>query len=328
MGALMTLGENIMKKDVKIDAVVLAGGKRASRHVFGKNKLFLEIEGTPLLIHVIRALEGVERVRKVRIAGPRQPVEALIHKHAARLQLNKDLAVVEQRENLYQNFWSAFLSTMDGYYEGKEREDPEILEKAVLTLPSDLPLITPMEIDEFLDACPTNDLDYCLGMTEERYLRKFYPEKGKPGLRMAYLCLREGNFCVNNLHLVRPFHIHNREFLDKIYECRYQRKLGNILRMAFEFMRLKGLGARAILLYLKLALFVFFRFIGLQGLAKISKGRATEAEVSSYAGKVSQTRIGIIQTTRGGCAVDVDKEKDFETINRRFREWIKEMESD
>lgn len=311
-----------MNKIEKIDAVVLAGDKIASKNILGKNKLFLEIDGIPLLFFVLRALEGVERIGKICLAGPEKPIRELLRKYSGYLRNNKELAVIEQKENMYKNFWSAFTHTIDGYHEGLETRDPGVREKLVLVAPCDLPFITPEEIDEFLNGCAVDELDYCLGMTEERFLEKFYPDGRKPGIKMAYLYLREGNFRLNNLHLVRPFRVYNREYIERIYECRYQKNIKNIIKVMFDFFSFQGVGTRAIILYALLEFSVLFRYIGLSSLAGATKNMVSQSEIRKFVSKLLKTRIDIVQTTIGGTAVDVDNDTDFETVQTRFHEWI------
>ncbi len=316
-----------MALNKKIDAVVLAGDKTASRFVCNQNKMHLEIEGTPLLFFVLKALEDVELVDKICIVGPKTPLEELIQKHSHLLKNNKPLSILEQKENMYRNFWAGFVHTIPGYYEGIEKENREAMEKLVLILPCDLPLATSSEIRNFLDACPVDDLDYCLGMTEEKHLEKFYPDESQPGVSMAYLFLREGNFRVNNLHLVRPFKVYNREYIEKIYECRYQKKPINMMRMVLDFILQHGLGLKTIFIYGVLELSLLFRHLGWKGVEKMTKSLVPQSAIRFIASKMLKTRIDIVPTTMGGCAIDVDNETDYETIRLRFREWKKMLEN-
>jgi hypothetical protein len=286
----------------------------------------LEIEEIPLLLFILKALEGVERIGKICLAGPEKPIRELLHKYSRYLKNNKELAVIEQKENMYKNFWNAFIHTIDGYYEGMEMKDPGVREKLVLVAPCDLPLITSAEIDEFLNGCSVDDLDYCLGMTEERFLKKFYPDETRPGIKMAYLSLREGNFRLNNLHLVRPFRVYNREYIERIYECRYQKNIINIAKVVFDFFRFQGVGTRAIFFYAMLEVSVFLSYLGLSSLAQVTKNIVSQSEIRSFASKLLKTRIDIVQTTLGGSAVDIDNDIDFETIKTRFREWMEILE--
>ena len=62
----------------------------------------------------------------------------------------------------------------------------------------------------------------------------FYPKgPGDPGIRMAYFNVAEGRFRQSNLHLVKPARIVNRQYVEELYEHRYQKEFGNIVRLAW-----------------------------------------------------------------------------------------------
>lgn len=311
-----------------IDTIILAGDRSASRSVLGKNKLFLEIEDTPLLVYVLKALEEVERIGNIHIIGPKSAIDKLLLDNRDHLRNNKVIAVMEQKDNAYQNFWTAFTHTVPGYYDGIEAVDKDIMHKEVLVLPTDMPFITVHEINEFLDACAAESLDYCLGMTEEKYLRKFYPSAGKPGIVMTYLHLREGSYRLNNLHLIKPFKIFNRAYIETLYERRYQKNLANIAKMAYDFIIAKGFGFKPLFLYTILELSILCKYLKLSFMVKLLRKLVSQAEMSTYAGILLKTRIGIVSTTIGGCAVDIDSERDFVVAESMYHEWMGRIESD
>jgi molybdopterin-guanine dinucleotide biosynthesis protein A len=309
-----------------IDTVILAGDKSASRSVLGKNKLFLQIKGIPLLVYVIKALENVSRIGKIKIIGPREAIEKLLQDYRDLLFCNKAIEVLEQKDNAYQNFWSAFISTIPGYHEGIENTDQSIMDKQVLALPTDMPFITEGEINEFLDACAAQQLDYCLGMTEEQHLRKFYPDAEKPGIEMTYLHLSEGSYRINNLHLIKPFRVLNREYIEKIYERRYQKNIVNITKMAFDFIFTKDFGFRPLYMYAILELAIFFRYLGISSIVSQLRKLVSSADMSKYGGMMLKTHIGIVATTFGGCAIDIDNDRDISIAKSMYEEWMSRIE--
>ena len=304
-----------------IDAIVLAGDKKGSRNILGRSKLALEIADKPLLAYVIEALDKVERLRKVVIVGPGALVTGILTECQPGLTHSTRFEVLEQQDTAYQNFWQAFLHTLDQYEPGLEYRDPQILEKGVLVIPADIPLIDVDEIDEFLDAAFKEQMDYGVGMTEERYLERFYPAKGQPGIRMTYLHLASGNLRLNNLHFIRPFKVRNRAYIEKIYEFRYQKEFLNILRVVSDILRTDGFGFRPVYLYAMLQLSVLFNAAGMARSLRFTSRRVTKAYMTRYASIMLQTRVVIIETRGGGCAVDVDSEADYATISLRMAEY-------
>ena len=304
-----------------VDTIILAGEGSGSRKVAGKSKSSLIVEELPLLVHVIQALELVARVNRICIVGPKNAINEILANYSSELIGNKKILVTEQRGDLYQNFMVGLSSLIPEYQPGMEEEIPAIKNKQVFTIPVDLPLISPKEIDEFLDNASKRDLDYCIGMTEEEYLRPFYPDGDRPGIIMNLLHLKEGSFRLNNLHLARPFRIENRRFIEKLYQRRHQRRILNIVATLYDFIVTERMGLRPIGLFIMLEMSVLLRHLNMQGPLEIIRNRCLESSVTRYACKLLKTRVGIVKTTQGGCAIDIDSEDDFSTVQTRYREW-------
>lgn len=309
-----------------IDAIILAGDRKGSRDVAGKSKLFLEIAEKPLLLYVIEALDNVERVQRIVIIGPGDPIRDIVLAWGDRLNLNTRIDVLEQRDTAYQNFWAAFVHTLDHYQPGQEKHDQAVLEKPVLVVPADIPLITVEEVDEFLDGATRLPLDYGIGMTASENLERFYPQGNDPGIEMTYLHLAKSDLRLNNLHFIRPFKVHNRAYIEEIYEFRYQKELLNILRVVLDILRTDGFGLRPVYLYAMLQLSIIFSALNLQRCLKITSARVKKEDMTNYASVMLRAKVVIIETTGGGCAVDVDSERDYRTIDQRFEEYSHQLD--
>ena len=309
-----------------IDAIILAGDRKGSRDVAGNSKLFLEIAEKPLLMYVIEALDKVERVQRIVIIGPSDPIRDIVLAWGSRLSLDTRIEVLEQRDTAYQNFWAAFVHTLDKYEPGQEKYDQALLEKPVLVVPADIPLITVGEVDEFLDGATRLPLDYGIGMTASEHLERFYPRGNDPGIEMTYLHLAKSDLRLNNLHFIRPFKVQNRAYIEEIYEFRYQKELLNILRVVLDILRTDGFGLRPVYLYAMLQLSIIFSALNLQRCLKITSARVKKEDMTNYASVMLQAKVVIIETTGGGCAVDVDSERDYLTIDQRFEEYSQRVD--
>lgn len=299
--------------DTSLDAIVLAGDRGAARPVGDRTKALLPLGGKSLLHHVLDALAGVDRVGRIAVVGPKRELEQQLPPAA----FAKPVTILEQRDSAYQNFWMAF-EYLAGGSNGTE-PDPE---RPVLLLAADTPLISAAEVDEFLDRCNLESLDYCVGMTDARYLRRYYPTAGSPGIRMPCLHLADGSLRINNLHLVKPLRVDNRTYVQDIYEFRYQqRNLGNILHAARDLLRRSGLGWRALYLYLMLQLAEKASVIGWDAGRRFFSRRVRREEVTAIACRVLGSRVGIVETTLGGCAIDVDNARDYATLQERWEEF-------
>lgn len=305
-----------------IDAIVLAGDRSGSRNFAGGNKNFLELAGKPLLLHVIDALNDVAEIACIAIVGPASAISGLLRDKRADLRDDLEIIVVEQRDTAYENFWAAFLHLLgDDYSPGVEATNKLFADKAVLLVPGDVPLMRADEVREFLQGCVAPGLDYGVGMTEERFLRQFRPGEGKPGIEVDYLHLSNGSFRLNNLHFARPFRVARRSYVERIYEYRYQRQPMNMLRVVKDILFTPGLGLRPVTLYVyaQLATRSFAR--GHHRLLAVVRKRLTPQKITKLAGILLQANVQIIETSGGGCAIDVDNEKDYETLRLRYDEF-------
>jgi hypothetical protein len=98
--------------------------------------------------------------------------------------------------------------------------------------------------------------------------------------------------------------------------------------MAYDFIATSGLGLRPLFLYAILELAILFRHFGVSPMVRFLRKFASSADMSNYGGIMLKARIGIVDTTIGGCAVDIDSDKDFVTAKSRFHDWIARIESE
>ena len=304
-----------------IDAIVLAGDRAASNNFAGMNKLFLKVDGLPLLLHVLSALDDVQRVDRLFVVGPADDIETLLSEGDARLDSHTPIHVVEQRNTAYENFWTAFVKSIDGYQPGLERQDTQVAEKLVLVVPSDMPFVSTAEIDEFLDGCNMAHLDYCIGATAEPNMRRFLPTPDKPGIEMSYLHLDCASLRLNNLHLIRPFSVKHRDYIERAYELRYQKRFFNVALVIWEMFRIPGFGPKAISTYGYYQLSMVFRALGWTKPLQYTRSKVTRAKVTHLSCMLLGARVGIVETSIGGCVIDVDNAADYETIQQRFLEF-------
>jgi hypothetical protein len=164
-------------------------------------------------------------------------------------------------------------------------------------------------------------VDYALGLVTEESMQAFYPEPGKPGIRMAYFNVREGRLRQSNLHLVKPAKLGRRHLVEDMYENRYQRQLLPVLRTAWRILGREG-GGFAVLW--SFALMHIAGILDRRGWARIAdrlRRHLALERVAGYCGRLLDTRFGFIVTEAGGCGLDIDNDEDFEIAERRFADW-------
>ena len=92
-----------------VPAIVTAGDSRAAKAVYGKSKVYLELDGLPLVAHVVRTLQAVPEVDAVWVVGDLAKLEEAFARPALRASLTKPLRLVPQQRDLISNAWETGL---------------------------------------------------------------------------------------------------------------------------------------------------------------------------------------------------------------------------
>ncbi|WP_158509711.1 NTP transferase domain-containing protein [Limnochorda pilosa] len=166
-----------------MDAVVLAGAPNTGRlrEVSpAPYEALIEIAGRPMVTYVLDALQGSGQVGRLVVVGPQEldPVVAL-YRRAERIAPGPDV-MANVRAGI------EHLGSMN-------RTDP------ILVSTSDIPLLTPEAVDDFLTRCrQMGELDvYYPVVLRER------SEAAYPGVERTYMRLKDGVVTGGNLFLLR-----------------------------------------------------------------------------------------------------------------------------
>jgi GTP:adenosylcobinamide-phosphate guanylyltransferase len=304
-----------------IPAVVMAGDRGAAKAVYGESKVFLEIEGRPLVAHVVELLQQVPEVSEVLVVGDAERLSAVLGHPETRAAIRKPLHLMPQLRNLYENAWNAYLRLLPGGgAQGREPIETDA-DARMLYLSGDLPFATPQEVSAFIHAAERLDCDYALGLVTEESMRDFLPAApGVPGIRMAAFNLREGRFRQSNLHLVKPGRLGNRLYIEEMYRHRHQKQIGQVLGLAARLLFVRG-GLAAIWYYALMHTASFLAWHGWQGLADRVRRWIPMARIERGCSDLLRTRFRFAVTEVGGCAVDIDTEPDFDAAVARADEW-------
>lgn len=307
-----------------IRAIVTAGDRRASKAVHGDSKVYLEVASRPLVAHVVCVLQRVPEISELWVVGDARRLEAVFARPDVRKGICKPLHVVPQFRNLFENGWETYRRLLpDAGSEGRDPH-PEELDLPVLYLSADLPFATPQEISTFVRRALERGYDYSLGLVNEEAIAPFYASQpGEPGIRMAYFNLREGRFRQSNLHLIRPGRIGNRHYIEEMYEHRHQREFGSIAGLAWRLLRSERGG---------LGVFGYYALMHLAGMADRTGWHALAdwvrqwipiARIERGCSALLRGSFCFVATEAGGCAVDIDKERDYDVSVLRYAEWHK-----
>ena len=305
-----------------IPAVVAAGDRKASKAVYGQSKVYLELGGRALVAHVVIALQAVPEVPEVWVVGDEKNLRAVFDQEAIRKELHKPLQIVPQFRNLYENLWHSFRRLLPGAGEEGRDPGPGDEHRRVLYLSADLPFATAQEISQFIVRSLEVDCDYTLGLVTEESMEGFYPAgPGEPGVRMAYFNLREGRYRTGNLHLVKPVRIVNRSYIEEMYEHRYQKQFGNIVKLAWTLVRKEEGGLRILGYYLPIHLAGIANRHGWRRLADRIRARVPLDGVAKACSSLLRAEFRFVITDVGGCGLDIDNERDYDVAAQAFEKW-------
>ncbi|GMA15916.1 hypothetical protein GCM10025871_22470 [Deinococcus metallilatus] len=141
-------------------------------------KALIPVGGVPMALHVLRALRASGRVTRVAYVGPTTPeMDALIDE------------CVTDHGTLLSNLEAGVEALAEAGLAPGER---------VLVVTADIPLATPGQLAEVLDAAPPEAaLVYPV-------VRRSDCERAFPGVKRTYASLREGTFTGGNIFLLDP----------------------------------------------------------------------------------------------------------------------------
>lgn len=163
-----------------VDAVVLAGSRndgplKDCSPV--RYEALIPIGPKAMVEHVVEALLNTRQIGRVLVIGPVAELSPLL--------AGERVSVADSAGGIMENI-GAGLTRFSG-------------EKRVLLVTSDIPMLTPQAVDDFLDLCGdmTGDLYYPV-------ISKQVVEKKFPSTRRTYVTLKEGVFTGGNLFLINP----------------------------------------------------------------------------------------------------------------------------
>ena len=210
------------------NALILAGTKEKGPLEIAENvdnKALIMIDGRPMIDYIVDALNNSENIDKILVVGPKNELHPYIGKKVEEI-LNPGNSILENMEIGLNYFNSA---------------------DNLLLLSSDIPLITPEAINEFLSICTKRKA--CIGypiITKENIIKK-YPETER-----TYVKMKEGIFCGGNITFFKPdVFFQNKKLIKELFENRkatwkYAKILGLkfILKFLFKALTLEEIEKR------------------------------------------------------------------------------------
>ncbi len=305
---------------MRLQAVLVAGDRGYSRAVRGQSKPFVHLAAKPMDHHVIHAQQHTTDISELYVVGDPIRLEKAITEHGCLLLAAAracPIHIVPQHNSLYENVWHTFLRTIP------TAGVPD--NHAILVVPADIPLVIPEEISEFIHKAAAVEGDYVLGLSPESALAPFAPRAGEPGIRMALFNLAEGRFRPNNLHFVRPLRLGNRHYIQDVYENRYQKEFGNMLRLGWRILVREFRNLWIFFYYLLLHIASVLDRRGHRRASNWFRARVRLPTIERGIGALLRTRFHTVTTHLGGAALDIDKDEDLQVAEKMIARW-KEMQ--
>lgn len=302
----------------RLDAVVLAGTHRNPRRLIeGRNKAFLEIDGRPLVRHVVDALLAARTIREIFVVGPVAQLGLALRGVPSRVRM------VQQEGKMLTNTWAGIYAA-----EGRRRQQgvTGVRDRPLLIISSDLPLISPRAVDDFVVRCAAEDraarepFAMMVGVVDEPGVKPFYPGDGKEGIVRPFVELNFGRLRLANIYVARPRYLSHQEFLQTGFSYRKAKDWRNVLSLAMSLFRQPG-GWQAAWLTLRLQLTLWSRRCNRRLYAWLREGNTRE-RIERGTGVVLGGRIRIVTTPFGGFSLDVDDPEDYRVLQARFDDWI------
>ncbi len=307
---------------VKIPAIVAAGDRGAAKAIQGESKVHLRLAGRPLVSHVVSMLQRVPEVSEVWVVGNAPRLEAELGEASLRAELTKPLTIVPQFRNLFENLWETWRRLLPGAPPEGRDPTPEDARSQVLFLSADVPFGTPQEISAFVRQGAATGRHFVTGLASAESIEAFKPARpGGPGIEMAYFVLREGRFRQNNLHLVRPWYLGNRHYIQEMYEHRYQKRLVNAVGLALRILASRGGGLRMAFYFTIIQLSGVADRHGWRRLADWLRRRVSLRRVDRAISSLLDTDFCTLPLALGGCAVDIDNDEDYASAQACWEQW-------
>ncbi len=300
-----------------MDAIVLAGTHSNPRRlVQGRNKAFLEIEGRPLVRHVVDALAEARSVRRVYVVGPTEELEPILADVPA-------VRCVPQQGKFVRNGWAG-VHARDAEEPGLDEEERR--ERPLLLISCDLPLISGGSIDDFIERCTAMDVEAGLGhamfvgVAEDQALRPFYGAGPAAGMERPLVQMNEGLYRLSNIYVARPYKLEHWEFLQTSFNLRKAKDWHNVAKLVFSLFSQHG-GWFAAWMTARLQLAAMLRH-GQGRLYRRVRAGNTFEKIDRGVSTVLGGKVRLVDSPYGGLSLDVDDEADYELLRDHYDEWM------
>ena len=302
----------------KLDAIVLSGTHLDRRKlVSGLNKAFLPLGPQACLDYILEALSRARRVGRVFVVGPEEelrrriPPERWGHR------------IVPEAGRMLDNAWKAFRAAEES---APDPASPERPDRPYLFLTSDIPLVVPEAIDDFVDRCFAREaeigemVDFFPGVADEIALAPFYPRPPRRGIRRPYMETKCRRLRLANIYMARPRRIKNLEILQQGFSARKLTQWRSVMRLIRAFLANPG-GIRGACHVASFQAVTVLDRARMTWLSVLVKKTLHLPVIERSASMMLGCRFAAVVTPYGGLSLDIDDESDYEIIRENLVSW-------
>ena len=193
--------------------------------------------------------------------------------------------------------------------------------KPIFITASDVPLISPEAIEDFLDRCEQVNGDFIVSVASQEMLRNFYRGRdGEPGIRRPYLSLNEAHIRAANMLLVRPNRVGNKELIQESFGIRKMTEWRNIIALFWKLLRLSSRFQTVRMGLLLHVVAVMRRFGWIRASDRIRKSLQA-SEFEELLGRLFMTDLKLIESPYCAVSLDVDSEEDYDRLVHNYDYW-------
>jgi len=271
--------------DKKVNAVILAGTHAdKSKLIQGRNKSFLEINGQPIVLNSLQALQNAESIADIGIVGPRQDLETVTSDSTVKI-VDESLGPKESRRFIE--------NALNGYHAVSPNGE------RTLYITSDLPFIVPQTIDDFVAQTEKYQASLNFGMINtDNIPAEILPFKKSSNFRLK----GKGEYKTANMVLFDSANIEDREFLESQIEKAFpmRRTTSPVSKVRLAWFLAKSYPKE------------IFKYYFLKNL--------TEKDVESAFRRRPGLSFKLIETTDPRALIDIDYGADYDFIQQNYEQ--------
>ncbi|MBZ4666417.1 nucleotidyltransferase family protein [Mahella sp.] len=177
-----------------LNAIILAGDNEDGHSALEGNKALMLIDDKPMIEYIIDALRSTPYVGKIAVVGPAEKLKPVIG--------DKVDYIIPQGSSMLEN--------------ASKGIEVFASDEHVLILTSDIPMITPDAVEDFIKRSEAVKADFCYPV-----VNKEINERQFPGIERTYVKLKDGTFTGGNIIYISPAVFQRcKDFAEKLIEFR------------------------------------------------------------------------------------------------------------